>query len=117
MAPEILNPPDDFDHNVSYTEVYTTESDVYSLGMTILEVMTGNVPFAHRKNSTWVVVEVTRGERPQRPNEAIVTDGVWAILSASWNANALERPTAQTVEAWLMTEYQLDIVRRRVDHS
>lgn len=102
MAPEIII-LDDPDYNGLQSELHTPKSDIYSLGMTVLEVMTGNVPFVSHKSSPGLLFVIARGDRPQKPDQAIVKGGVWGLISACLNIVAGERPSALTVETWLRT--------------
>jgi serine/threonine protein kinase len=101
MAPEILDPPDEQLCSGEDQSPYTKASDIYSLGMTFLEVMTGKVPFSHRWCDTGVVFDVMRGIRPPRPNN--FQHDVWALVSSCWSAVPEERPTAELVQSWLET--------------
>jgi serine/threonine protein kinase len=99
QAPEVLDPSDEvLDSDVS---PYTTMSDVYSLGMTILEVLSDRIPFSQRRYDTVVILEVLRGVRPRRP--ADVSNNVWSLLQSCWSAEPSERPSASMVGAWLST--------------
>ena len=64
----------------------TKASDCYSLGMTIYEVLTGQIPFV-RHTSTAVVWRILDGERPMRPQgtqAAQLTDDIWGMLECCW---------------------------------
>lgn len=63
-----------------------TKSDVWSFGMLILEVCTGDVPFAPWKRNEQVMYQVSvNGLRPARPeNNDWVTDGVWELMQQCW---------------------------------
>jgi serine/threonine protein kinase len=65
MSPELLD-PDRFDLKDSQP---TKESDSYSLGMVIYEVLSGKTPFAQWNE--WIVMrKVIEGERPVKPEGA-----------------------------------------------
>ncbi|CCO36475.1 hypothetical protein BN14_10611 [Rhizoctonia solani AG-1 IB] len=79
----------------------TTHSDIYSLGMTILEVITGCPPWGNMRDYR-VVTMMILGERPNRPNDHIPSGNEWAdltwdLLMRCWNQNPTERPTAAEV--------------------
>lgn len=101
MAPEILDPSDELPDDMDEEIVYTAEGDVYSFGMTILEVMTGNVPFSHRRYDTVVMLDVIRGIRPNRPQNPPIPDSVWNIIVSCWQTEPEKRPSASLVESWL----------------
>ena len=47
-----------------------------------------------------VVVEITRGTRPKKPEDAAafgITDGLWKMLERCWSANKDARPTLEAV--------------------
>ncbi|QRV95992.1 Serine/threonine-protein kinase [Ceratobasidium sp. AG-Ba] len=91
QAPELFKDPK-----------YTDKTDVYALGMTMLEIITGTVPWAGK--SVFVLIYCTTAEKanPERPMEHIPTgsihgDILWSILKSSWKFEAEGRPSAATV--------------------
>ncbi|KAG8684680.1 hypothetical protein FRC11_011746 [Ceratobasidium sp. 423] len=64
------------------------ESDVYALGMTILEVFTGVVPYSHIQRDYLIVHMVAQGTLPTRPMSQIKDDSlgnrVWNLLASCW---------------------------------
>ncbi|KAG8709574.1 hypothetical protein FRC08_018257 [Ceratobasidium sp. 394] len=97
MAPELLREEDD-DGDVANRSM---PADVYALGMTILEVLTGQPPYAERKSDPWVTQAVVEGVLPQRPVQLASTsrfgDGRWAMLVECWRMQPNLRPTAKEV--------------------
>ncbi|CAE6500727.1 unnamed protein product [Rhizoctonia solani] len=90
-APEILEE----------TSSYTTASDVYALGMTILEAFTSNVPFADKSDLSVLSRLSTRTLIPTRPEvipkRSIYGDKLWAILMKCWSYDPQDRPTVGAV--------------------
>jgi len=101
MAPEVLEPSDDFSIQDAGETVYTPNTDVYAFGMTILEVITGRSPYSHQRHDTVVILEVIRGIRPNRPQDPAISDNVWNIISACWETKPHKRPPAALVASWL----------------
>ncbi|QRV89033.1 cyclin-dependent kinase [Ceratobasidium sp. AG-Ba] len=78
------------------------ESDVYALGMTLLEAITGKVPF-HGKSDV-VVLRIVAVEKkgPERPPafisfNQIQADSIWEILSQAWAHRPTSRPKAKEI--------------------
>jgi len=95
MSPEILN-PDLFGFKDSRP---TAESDRYALGMVILEVLSGQPPFALDKDFI-VMRKVIEGERPGRPEGsewAWFTDDLWRMLELCWAIPPETRPSIEAV--------------------
>ena len=95
MSPELLA-PDMFGLKKSRP---TRESDCYALGMTIYEVLSGQVPFALLKGSI-VVRKVPYGERPERPQRddgKYFTDGVWGVVQRCWEHQPRDRIRAEAI--------------------
>jgi serine/threonine protein kinase len=95
MSPERLD-PDQFGFKDGRA---TMESDCYALGMVILEVLTGQPPFAGYYQYA-VVAKVLRGERPERPQGAEAawfTDDLWGMLEQCWSPQPKVRPTAEAI--------------------
>ncbi|KAG9100020.1 hypothetical protein FRC06_004599 [Ceratobasidium sp. 370] len=77
---------------------YTFEADVYALGMTILEILTGSVPF-EGKNEQQVMAAIFKNKHPPRPEDAIPSsstqgDELWSLLVQCWGQDPSARPTA-----------------------
>ncbi|KAL5632169.1 hypothetical protein ACGC1H_000245 [Rhizoctonia solani] len=78
----------------------THGSDVYSLGMTILEIMTGEIPYAGLAGIWSVVPKIVEGTLPDRspkhfPDGNPQADHLWALLTgACWVRGPNERISA-----------------------
>jgi len=77
-------------------EAKTMESDVYAFGMTIVEVLTGDVPFPRYKSPPSFIKAVhVHGERPRKEPECS-PEGVsyaraWNVAERCWPADPKER--------------------------
>jgi hypothetical protein len=95
MSPELLA-PDIFGLKKCSP---TKESDCYALGMTIYEVLSGQVPFAPLKTSI-IIRKVIGGEHPERPqgdDGRYFTDGIWEVMQRSWEFQPCDRISASDV--------------------
>ncbi|KAG8703230.1 hypothetical protein FRC11_010897, partial [Ceratobasidium sp. 423] len=92
--------PELFSEEVNGT---TTASDVYALGMTILETFTSTVPFFEKKSDHAVIMEVVIHKktptRPQKgiPEGSVYGDKLWDILTKCWSHDPKGRPSAGDV--------------------
>lgn len=93
QAPETFGP--DLD------DAYTTSSDVWSLAMTILEVMSGRAPYYPRRQIHATAFAIMDGVLPKRPDNDTVSDGLWDVLRTSWAKNPSDRPCAAFVRRQL----------------
>ncbi|CAE6510949.1 unnamed protein product [Rhizoctonia solani] len=80
------------------TTKHTAEGDVYALGMTILEVITGVVPYAEIGEQA-VFGKVMTKSHPSRPEldlpEGIEhADSLWSLLKQCWASEPHNRPVA-----------------------
>ncbi|KAG8988863.1 hypothetical protein FRB94_000368 [Tulasnella sp. JGI-2019a] len=83
-------------------ESRTTKTDIYALGMTIVEVLTGRVPFPHLRTSFKVCVAISQGHRP--PFEPLSRHGkdfrpLWEQAASCWQQEPDKRPAAAQVMA------------------
>ena len=95
MSPELFDP----ERFGSKDARPTKESDRYALGMVILEVLTGQVPFSRCSNLV-VMRKIIEGEHPDRPHgpEAVwFTDDLWGMLERCWSPKPNLRPTVEGV--------------------
>ncbi|KAG8999174.1 hypothetical protein FRB94_006415 [Tulasnella sp. JGI-2019a] len=79
----------------------TTKSDIYALGMTIVEILTGRVPFHHLVSSFQVYKAIALyDERPVF--DPLYCNGrdlreLWELAASCWQKNAVDRPDANNV--------------------
>ncbi|CAE6490950.1 unnamed protein product [Rhizoctonia solani] len=92
VAPEMLGED---------TPIRTKESDVYALGMTMLEIFTGSVPYPECQKDFNVMKKVDRGTLPNRPTQHLGTDQrgdvVWELMLSCWSRTLDKRPSAERV--------------------
>ncbi|KAF9642812.1 kinase-like protein [Thelephora ganbajun] len=96
MSPELLDP-----NRFGFEDCQPTkESDCYALGMVILEVLSGQVPFTRDCSDLMVMKKVIEGEHPGGPSGAEgawFTDGLWGMLERCWSAQPTDRLAIEAV--------------------
>ncbi|KAG8908804.1 hypothetical protein FRB99_003042 [Tulasnella sp. 403] len=80
------------------TNSKTKKTDVYSFGITVAEILSGEIPYKDIVSNPEVVLAVVQGDRPPRdPSACPVTkksyDSVWDIAERCWSPQATARPT------------------------
>lgn len=74
----------------------TKASDVFAFGMSILELVTKQAPYSHRKRDLTVIMDISDGRLPLRPTEPEdvsrwMHDELWEVLNKCWYLMAQER--------------------------
>ncbi|KAG8702874.1 hypothetical protein FRC09_004486 [Ceratobasidium sp. 395] len=91
-APEVLD-----------GEKASPPADVYALGITILEMVTGKLPWSELTSTPAVITAVlVKGTRPARPLEVMPQgsqqgDDLWRLLQQCWVSEPSDRPSAMQV--------------------
>ncbi|KAG6835339.1 hypothetical protein H0H93_002524, partial [Arthromyces matolae] len=119
QAPELFSPD-----NTSNS----MESDVYAWGCVCFEVklmafafpglntdirlqiLTGLVPFSHMQNDFAVMMHVSSGGRPARPEHLNsifgMTDEMWPLMEQCWDADPRKRPSSRDIVYRLSLNFQ-----------
>ncbi|KAG1835176.1 kinase-like domain-containing protein [Suillus variegatus] len=98
-APELVTAEDS-------TSGFTTQSDIYSFGSIMLQVLTGNLPWCHL-TCEYKMYQVIF-ERKQHPRPAHcdrITDQHWNFMTSCWSENPFDRPSAK--EALQFIDHEL----------
>ncbi|EUC59080.1 tyrosine kinase domain protein [Rhizoctonia solani AG-3 Rhs1AP] len=79
----------------------STRTDVYALGMTILEVVSGRRPHHERRTDAAVISALIRHILPTRPEQLSEQkewgNERWELLVNCWDVDPMARPTSQAV--------------------
>lgn len=84
---------DSLDENRDWISRVTMATDVWSFSMTVIEILTGSIPFSHIKNDANIILSVTSGGRPRRELCPQINDDIWAMLERCWDADPTQRPS------------------------
>lgn len=115
-APERLDPSL---YHIQPHEAFQKAGDIYSLGMTIYEMMTNEVPFCGKSNMA-VYLLVTKGQRPSHPGPIAIdrglTDPLWSFVQQTWDPHRDRRPHIQELIRLLESTFQ-DRSRDSQEHN
>jgi serine/threonine protein kinase len=71
----------------------TTGTDVWAFAMTVVEILTGRIPFSDIRNDAKVVLAVMKGHHPEQPHCPQINDKIWETLESCWDLSATKRPS------------------------
>ncbi|KAJ7455426.1 kinase-like domain-containing protein [Mycena latifolia] len=95
FAPELIFPTDFGCERF----VRTTASDVYAFACVCLQLHTGKPPFSEVSEDMVVLIKVSNGERPARPES--MSDVLWAVVTKAWAQDFHDRPNIHTIATTL----------------
>lgn len=76
-------------------DVQTAKSDVYSYGLVLWEIVTGEIPFKNYKMGQILVNVHAKGERPHIPSD--LDPAYSALMQECWTTDPDKRPTFQVI--------------------
>ncbi|KAG2076583.1 kinase-like protein [Suillus decipiens] len=100
LAPELYSAEDS-------ACVVTTQSDIYSFGSIMLQVLTGNLPWPHLTHDFQICQAINRQTEHPRPTDAHVTDKCWNFIASCWSKAPIDRPSAKEVLQFIDDELVL----------
>jgi son of sevenless-like protein len=84
---------------------FSEKSDVWSYGMTCLEVLSGKVPYSEISRDMGVLRAIDKGQRPIRPEVDVTLQSllasVWNLLQQCWQQDSKSRPSISAVKNFL----------------
>ncbi|ESK95619.1 hypothetical protein Moror_12591 [Moniliophthora roreri MCA 2997] len=89
LAPELMNP-----EPVIVTQ-HAKSRDIYALGCTMMEILSGKPPFYDKKLDFQIMISVLQGDRPKRPPAC--PEWVYRIAKLCWDEKVSARPQADYV--------------------
>ncbi|KAF9233976.1 kinase-like domain-containing protein, partial [Melanogaster broomeanus] len=85
----------------------TTQSDVYSFGGIMLQVLTGNVPYHYYVRDMQVMRAISTGETPRRPSCDLISDHRWSFIQRCWSSDDAGRQRPSNEELVEFTRREL----------
>ncbi|PKC71361.1 kinase-like protein [Rhizophagus irregularis] len=79
IAPEVI-----------YKKEYSSASDIYSIGMLMWEISSGQPPFSSYEHDYNLAIRIVNGQRPE--TVLGTPSGYRELMEQCWNANPLKRP-------------------------
>ncbi|KAG1870677.1 kinase-like domain-containing protein [Suillus subalutaceus] len=73
----------------------TTQSDIYSFGSIMLQVLTGNLPWSHLTREFQMYQVIMKQKKHPRPANDHITDGRWNFMTSCWSKTVINRPSAE----------------------
>ncbi|KAF8330113.1 kinase-like domain-containing protein [Amanita rubescens] len=80
----------------------TQKSDVYAFGCLYYEIQFDSIPF-QGMNEIQIVKHVSRGKRPPRLDEPLLSDQAWKLIKRCWAREAARRPAMEDIMEKMMT--------------
>ncbi|KAF8548432.1 kinase-like protein [Imleria badia] len=104
-APELLDLVDHGDAKTQHTGP-TTQSDIYSFGGIMFQILSGKVPYHYYSRDMQIVAAIFKGETTTRPDNPRVTDNRWGFIQRCWSSfrNVVQRPSSEEVVAFSTDE-------------
>ncbi|KAF9231675.1 kinase-like domain-containing protein, partial [Melanogaster broomeanus] len=106
-APELLDLHVSDDKKNQPKFVPTTQSDVYSFGGIMLQVLTGNVPYHYYVRDVQVMHAILIGEAPRRPSCDLISDHQWSFIQRCWSSDDAGRQRPSNEELVEFTRREL----------
>ncbi|KIK78073.1 hypothetical protein PAXRUDRAFT_834731 [Paxillus rubicundulus Ve08.2h10] len=81
------------------------QSDIYSFGSIMLQVLSGNIPYHTIKRDNQVLYAIAKAMKPPRPETSNLTDEYWEFIQRCWSCRREnKRPTATDVSTFLVAQ-------------
>ncbi|KAG0703881.1 kinase-like domain-containing protein, partial [Suillus ampliporus] len=102
MAPELLVEQED-----GSSPRPSEQSDIYSFGGIMLQVLTNKIPYYHLSNDAAIILCIAKSETPSRSRYPALPDKYWHFIEQCWSTNPQDRPSTGRVDQMVRNESHL----------
>ncbi|KAG2055087.1 kinase-like protein [Suillus hirtellus] len=100
MAPELLLEREDG------SQVRPSEqSDMYSFGGVMLQVLTNKVPYYHLTNDARIIFCIAKSETPSRSRYSALPEKYWEFIEQCWSTDPSDRPSTERADTTIRNEF------------
>ncbi|KAG2042014.1 kinase-like domain-containing protein [Suillus americanus] len=100
MAPELLAEQED------ETPARPSEqSDIFSFGGIMLQVLTNQVPYYHLSNDAAIILCIAKSQTPPRSRYSELPERYWEFIEQCWSTDPRERPSTEGADTAIRNEF------------
>ncbi|KAG0703878.1 kinase-like domain-containing protein [Suillus ampliporus] len=81
------------------------QSDIYSFGGIMLQVLTNKVPYYHLTNDAAIILCIAKLQMPSRSRYPVLSDKYWQVIEQCWSANPQDRPSTESLDREIRNEF------------
>ncbi|KAG1735012.1 kinase-like protein [Suillus lakei] len=100
MAPELL-----VDREDGSEARPSEQSDIYSFGGIMLQVLTNKVPYHHLSKDAAIVLCIAKSQTPSRARYLELPDKYWPFIEQCWSADPRDRPSTEGADVTIRNEF------------
>ncbi|KAG1857439.1 kinase-like domain-containing protein [Suillus subluteus] len=100
MAPEMLVEREDGSQARP-----SEQSDMYSFGGIMLQVLTNKVPYYHLTNDAAIILCIAKSQTPSRSRYAEVPEQYWKFIERCWSTAPQDRPSTERADTVISNEF------------
>ncbi|KAG2341783.1 kinase-like protein [Suillus weaverae] len=101
MAPELLVPEQEDGSPTRPSE----QSDVFSFGGIMLQVLTNKIPYYYLPNDAAIVLCIAKSQMPSRSRYPELPERYWQFIEQCWSTDPRERPSTERADTVIRNEF------------
>ncbi|KAG2036651.1 kinase-like protein, partial [Suillus americanus] len=100
MAPELLGEREDGSQSRP-----SEQSDMYSFGGIMLQVLTNKVPYYHLTNDAAIILCIAKSQTPSRSRYPELAEQYWKFIEQCWSTHPQDRPSTEGADTAIRNEF------------
>ncbi|KAG1782856.1 kinase-like protein, partial [Suillus placidus] len=100
MAPELLVEREDGSQARP-----SEQSDMYSFGGIMLQVLTNKVPYYHLSNDAAIILCIAKSQTPSRSRYVELPERYWQFIEQCWSTHPWDRPSTEGADTEIRNEF------------
>jgi serine/threonine protein kinase len=81
------------------------QSDIYSFGGIMLQVLTNKAPYYHITNDATIILCIAQSQSPSRARYPELPEKYWPFLEQYWSTDPQDRPSTEGANSMIKNEY------------
>ncbi|KAG2343684.1 kinase-like protein [Suillus weaverae] len=81
------------------------QSDMYSFGSIMLQVLTNKIPYYHLSNDAAIILCIAKSQTPSRSRYPELPERYWQFIEQCWSTDPRERPSTEGADTAIRNEF------------